>query len=323
MAQKGIIKNSTAADVGAPELASIFLGIIGASGIVKAYSDLACTKVSDNAVQLAAGLYNLSGYLVEVAKGTTVNLAIDSGTAGQNRNDTIAAEFVRNGGGAGIDTLAFVVVKGTSTSGTPADPTLTQQDINGAGVTRQEALWRVKIVGTTLTTIERVANVLSNLDYSAPIGEVKIWPVAVAPTKHLLCDGAAISRTTFADLFTVLGTTYGAGDASTTFNLPNLKGKMPVGLDSTQTEFDALAETGGAKTHTLTEAEIPSHAHTLKGYQPGAINDNYIGIANRDISAPKTVTNDASNGIQAAGGGGAHNNLQPYIVMNYVIRALA
>jgi microcystin-dependent protein len=83
-----------------------------------------------------------------------------------------------------------------------------------------------------------------------------------APSGYLLCNGDAISRTTYSNLFAVTSTTYGSGDGLTTFNLPNLKGKVPVGFNSSETEFDALGETGGAKTHTLTSTEIPGHTHT-------------------------------------------------------------
>lgn len=95
-----------------------------------------------------------------------------------------------------------------------------------------------------------------------PTGALLIWSVAAAPTGYLLCDGAAISRVDYAALFALIGTTYGAGDGSTTFNLPNLKGRIPVGLDAAQGEFDALAETGGAKTHALSVAELATHGHT-------------------------------------------------------------
>src|SRR5690606_20957810 len=97
---------------------------------------------------------------------------------------------------------------------------------------------------------------------------MKLWPAAAAPDGYLICDGSAISRTTYAAIFTVLGTTYGTGDGSSTFNLPNLKGRVPVGLDSSQTEFDALAETGGANTHTLTIAQLPSLTHYLVWASP-------------------------------------------------------
>jgi microcystin-dependent protein len=85
-----------------------------------------------------------------------------------------------------------------------------------------------------------------------------------APSGYLLCDGQSldsVTNTEYAPLYGVIGTTYGGSGASA-FSVPNLKGKIPVGLDSTQTEFDALGETGGAKTHTLTSAEVPLHTHT-------------------------------------------------------------
>jgi len=163
MSQKGIIKNSITSDCGAPELASLFKGLFGPSGILSIYSNLACTKIYDNLVRLSAGVYNLSGYLLQVTQGTTCDLAVDSGTAGQSRNDLIIASFVRNGSGAGIDTLEFKILKGVSTTGVPVDPTLTQQDINGVGVTRQEPLFRITIVGTGITTIVQIASVLHTL----------------------------------------------------------------------------------------------------------------------------------------------------------------
>ena len=97
---------------------------------------------------------------------------------------------------------------------------------------------------------------------ATPSGVVSAFAGSSAPSGWLLCDGSTVSRTTYSDLFAVIGTTYGSGDGSTTFTLPSLKGRMPVGLDSGQTEFDALAETGGAKTVTLATTEIPSHSPT-------------------------------------------------------------
>lgn len=150
----------------------------------------------------------------------------------------------------------------------------------------------------------------------APIGSVVQWAGAAGspPTNWLLCDGQAVNRTTYANLFALIGTTYGAGDGSTTFNLPNYKGRVPVGLDATQTEFDTLGETGGAKTHTLTVAEMPAHGHQYvklgtSGGQYGAIDTGNSGSS----GTPTT---------SSTGGGGAHNNLQPYLVQNYIIRAV-
>lgn len=181
-----------------------------------------------------------------------------------------------------------------------------------------------------------------------PTGAITAYPVATAPSGWLLCDGSAVSRTTYSALFTLLSTTYGAGNGTTTFNLPNLKGKVVVGLDSTQTEFDVLGETGGAKTHTLTTAEMPSHthsadppatatdsqgshSHTIEGSANWGTSGGYgisedatassNGTLNTDAAGAHTHTvNIASFNTGSAGTGGAHNNLQPYMVLNYIIK---
>ena len=162
MAQKGLIKNSETADVSAENMAAAFHAMIGSSGILNRFNNLSCTKISDNSVQLNSGIYSLRGFLLTVEPGTTINLTIDSGTAGQKRNDLVIAELVKGGGGVGIDTLQFRVLKGTSTSGIPVDPTLVQQDVNAAGVTCQEPLFRVKLDGVSITTIEPVASLIAN-----------------------------------------------------------------------------------------------------------------------------------------------------------------
>ena len=137
-----------------------------------------------------------------------------------------------------------------------------------------------------------------------------------APSGWLIADGSAVSRTTYAALFAIIGTVFGSGDGSTTFNLPNLKGRVPVGKDSGQTEFDVVGETGGAKTHTLTTTEMPAHTHAFSIFAVGSSNGVHVAAASGTIVSGPT-TNDSN---VSTGGGGAHNNLQPYIALNYLIK---
>lgn len=130
------------------------------------------------------------------------------------------------------------------------------------------------------------------------------------PTGWLTCDGSAVSRTTYAALFTAIGTQFGIGDGTTTFNLPNAKGRVVVGYNAAETEFDALGEIGGAKTHTLATSEIPAHTHTV-GYDGGG---GVVGAASNGNAGSNTFNTGST------GGAGAHNNLQPYITFHCVIK---
>ncbi len=171
------------------------------------------------------------------------------------------------------------------------------------------------VTGVTSAIQTQINTLTSNLSSAVPTGTISLFSTNSAPTGYLLCDGTAVSRTTYSALYAVIGTTYGVGDNSTTFNLPNLKGRVPVGRDSAQTEFDTLGETGGAKTHTLTINEMPSHNHDLS---PGQV----VGTGSGGNSAYSPLGNNpqANTGITYTGGGQAHNNLQPYIVLNYIIK---
>jgi microcystin-dependent protein len=182
----------------------------------------------------------------------------------------------------------------------------------------------------------------------SPTGSIVQYGGSSAPTGWLLCDGSAVNRTTYAALFAVVGTTYGSGDGSTTFNVPNFKGRVAVGRDSGQTEFDVLGETGGAKTHTLSTAEMPSHTHSV---DPPATATDSQGHHTHQVEAQwgssggswglTEASGKSSNGqldtygagahthtvnigafaSASAGSGSAHNNLQPYITVNYIIKS--
>lgn len=154
-------------------------------------------------------------------------------------------------------------------------------------------------------------------DARRDIGAIALWPAATPPESWLLCDGSAVSRGDYADLFAVIGTAYGGGDGSTTFNLPNLKGRVAVGQNTAEAEFDTLGETGGEKAHTLSAAEMPSHNHEFNTIPTG---DTQAWEAPYQTFLYKYVAGTHYVAGASSGGGGAHNNLPPYTVLNYIIR---
>ena len=160
-----------------------------------------------------------------------------------------------------------------------------------------------------------------------PTGTVSAFAGSSAPTGYLLCDGTAVNRTTYADLFGVISDTYGVGDGSTTFNLPDLRGRVIAGLDNmggnsanrltnpTSTtnsiDGDGLGNTGGHETHQLIEAELAEHSHTIPIQQNAGGNTPRDGGTGTQVQTRSTGT---------TGGDQAHNNVQPTIILNYIIK---
>ena len=152
----------------------------------------------------------------------------------------------------------------------------------------------------------------------APVGSIYLWGSNTIPEGYLLCNGQAISRTEYSDLFAILGTSYGSGDGSSTFNLPDYRDKFALGAGG---DVD-LAEIGGEKEVTLTIDEMPAHTHPVKdrvyNVQFGR-NDGGNGSRN-----PIGGTGLSHGVVEASsvGGGQAHNNMPPFIAMNFIIKAI-
>ena len=163
----------------------------------------------------------------------------------------------------------------------------------------------------------------------SPYGSITAFAGPVAPAGWLLCDGSAVSRTTYSQLFSTIGSTYGAGNGSSTFNLPDMRGRTLVGLSS-DVEFNELGKPFGTKTHTLTTTEMPSHQHSIEGDAHGVLwgvtKPNNVTFAVTATSGTTTGNNLMTsqnfwNKTKSVGGGGEHNNIQPSIAINYIIRA--
>jgi microcystin-dependent protein len=158
-------------------------------------------------------------------------------------------------------------------------------------------------------------------------GMIVYQALATVPDGWLECDGSAVSRTTYAHLFAVIGTTFGAGDGTTTFNLPDLRGRVAVGVgqQSGGTDF-ALADAGGEESHTLVTTEMPSHTHADTGHTH-VEGTATATIINGGLEAPAAsaipsagVTGTGYASLSNVGGDGAHNNLQPYLALVALIK---
>ena len=167
---------------------------------------------------------------------------------------------------------------------------------------------------------------------TTPAGTVVAFAGSAAPAGWMLCDGQAVSRTL--ELFAAIGTTYGAGDGSTTFNLPDARGRTIVEPDrgaNRLTTGNVLGRSGGAERHTLTSAEMPVHNHGVNDpghthHVPNTVDYDLPpvfsqagnqGVGRNWTWTAASVTNIS---IQNAGGGASHNNLQPYLVLNWIIK---
>lgn len=168
-----------------------------------------------------------------------------------------------------------------------------------------------------------------------PIGSVIEWYSDTIPDNWLLCNGQAVSRTDYSALFEVIGTAYGTGNGTTTFNLPNKMGRVGVGKSNTS-PYNQLGNTGGEITHTLTLDEMPRHGHSSAVTNPstgaGAYPATSLGYeytkSNNGVVIPLAHTLPASTAgyisstmANYEGNGKAHNNMPPYIITNYIIKA--
>lgn len=176
--------------------------------------------------------------------------------------------------------------------------------------------------GTSTTQIATTAFAMGAASLVSPSGEIKMWPIATAPSGFLLCTGAAVSRTIYAALFAVIGTTFGAGDGTTTFNLPDFDNRFPVGAGDLYT----VAATGGSK-----DAVVVSHTHTVtdSGHTHGIAYEGRLlysggggnpGTAFGGSANQATESGTANITVTSAGESGTNKNLPPYLSIYFIIK---
>ena len=171
----------------------------------------------------------------------------------------------------------------------------------------------------------------TNLTGRMPVGAIIPWVVTAAPSGYLLCHGSAVSRTTYSDLFAVVASLYGDGNGSTTFNLPDFRGRFLAGYNAGTSRLtsvtsgmvvgDTIAVTGGTQAVTLTEAQLASHTHDSG-------NLHFVNGGDAAQQGVHAVQRSEANGVSvmilgstdSTGDGGAHSNIPPVITINYVIK---
>jgi microcystin-dependent protein len=186
-----------------------------------------------------------------------------------------------------------------------------------------------------------------------PIGTVFSFAGSSAPNGWMVCDGSSLSRVNYRSLYNVIGTTYGSDDG-TTFNIPDLRGRTILGVgQGSGLSNRTLSQTGGAETHTLTIPEMPSHNHSgttsTNGSHTHTINQTphshtYLGVqsqsnfgggvdssaddSNRPVETTSSTTisislnenGDHAHTISSQGSSLPHNNMQPFMALNYIIK---
>ena len=180
-----------------------------------------------------------------------------------------------------------------------------------------------------------------------PIGSVLDYWGATPPEGYLFAAGQEISRSTYAALFAVIGTTAGLGNGSTTFNLPDYRGRIGAGRENMATpattrlntlSSSSLGATGGAQTHTLTEAQMPAHDHELSGSTStsgahthtaqggggvlvGGFGEVFVAEGTQQTTSSSGSHSHTLTGeVGETGGGQAHNNVQPTIICNKIMK---
>ena len=182
--------------------------------------------------------------------------------------------------------------------------------------------------GTGATTAAQARTNLGLSTLLIPSGTIALWPTTTPPTDWLICNGAAVSRTTYSTLFILFGTTFGAGNGSTTFNLPDYRNKMPYGSGTLP-----IGATGGSAdsvvvshTHVATSVSTvtdPGHLHA-GGWEASAnlsrSTADTLGVQGNTASAVTGITVATATTNATAGVSGTGANLPPYLAINFIVK---
>lgn len=245
-------------------------------------------------------------------------------------------------------TASSKLVDGTISTGKLQNAAITDIKLAADSVTTVKILdanvTTAKIADTAVTAAKLNSDVTTAF---TPPGIIWLYSGSSAPSGWLLCDGSVVSQTTYAALYAVIGSLYNtSGEGAGNFRLPDLRGRVPAGKDdmgggspagrltnTTMSSATTLGGNGGAETHALTTAEMPSHAHRVLGKTGGPAlvleteTSNVLGAqgggsyTNTGPGGPIVeTTGGPSSPGGTAGNGSAHTNTQPTLILNYIVK---
>lgn len=280
------------------------------------------------------GAVNISDHVItnkQISPGTIRATEIEAGTI---TTAQVAPEGIESSNIKDLNITEIKLADGSVTETKIADTSVTEAKLHADAVTAPklaaDAVTTDKILDANVTLAKLAADVIARIntmDKLTPIGAIMEFSgtAGLDPDMWKECNGAAVSRATYVTLFANIGITYGPGDGGTTFNLPDRRGRVAVGIGSdnntggriTVATADNIGLGGvfGSETHTLTTPEIPSHTHLTS-------NANGAFEAGGTVSPVPTAGGGSQVVTLPTGGGGAHNNVQPSIFMRYYIRVI-
>jgi len=316
-----IVANASGISIRDADASNVMTIAVGSNLTANTVLTLTTGATSNRTLDISASNVTIStagAALIDDADASAQRTTLGLGTiATQNAN----AVSITGGSVTGITDLALADGgTGASLADPNANAVLGWNDTAGA---------MTFLTAGTGITINATSNTISSTVTSdIPVASVIPYAGTSAPTGWLLCFGQAVSRTTYASLFAVVSTTYGVGDGSTTFNLPDLRGRVVAGEDdmggtsanrltnqSGGVDGDVLGAAGGSETHTLTTAQLAAHTHTV----PYATSSAGSGLPRYETNSTDPEGNTAVN-TGSAGSGSAHNNVQPTFILNYIIK---
>jgi microcystin-dependent protein len=259
---------------------------------------------------ITIGTTGVGGTLISIPNGVTAQVYTDgtntySAQTGSSGDFTINGNLTVTGNETEVGTLnasTLSVSNNATFAVSPTAPTPTAGD------------------NTTKVATTAFVNASITANPSTVSGSIVMWPTASAPTGYLLCNGTAVSRTTYVTLFALFGTTFGTGDGSTTFNLPNYTNRMPYGttIGSTGGSADAVLV---SHTHTASVTDFGhSHLGSVYNYYNGSAGSGGFVSGVNQSTATTTSTTGVTVANSTEGVSGTNANLPPYLGINFIIK---